>query len=240
VNHLKITLAMVLAFWALAFVPRAVAQGPIEIQSCQTIHNPGSYKLVRNLTAPANADCLVISANFVTIDLAGFTITGRGNAPGYGIKSTPQSAGQGPQGIAVRSGSISNFSGGVNLSFTNGSIVEGIRVSCAALPTTTVGISVGQGGSAGIARGNTVTSCTDGITAAGIVTGNNVIGIGSAGEGIDSESPSTVIGNTAKNFYDGFIVFCPSNVTNNTAVHNSNQNLDLTGTGCSNTNNVAP
>lgn len=75
---------ILLAFWALAFVPRAVAQdarkeGPIEIDRCQTIDNPGSYKLVRNLTAPANADCFVISANFVTLDLAGFTITGRGS-----------------------------------------------------------------------------------------------------------------------------------------------------------------
>jgi hypothetical protein len=183
---------------------------------------------------------LVISASFVTIDLSGFMITGRGSAPGYGIKSTPQSVGQGPQGIAVRSGSISNVGGGVNLAFTNGSIVEGMRVSCAALPTVTVGINVGQAGSTGIAMGNTVTSCTDGIVAAGIVTGNNVIGIGSAGEGIDSDAPSTVIGNTATNFSDGFIVFCPSNVTENTAVHNSNQNFQLIGTGCSNTNNVTP
>jgi hypothetical protein len=188
-----------------------------------TIHNPGSYKLVRNLTASANTDCLVISANFVTIDLAGFTINGRGSAMGYGIQSTPQSAGQGPQGIAVRNGSISNFTGGISLSFTNGSIVEGIRVSCATLPTATVGISVGQGGSSGIARDNTVTSTT----------------LPASGQR-DSESPSTVIGNTAKNFCDGFIVFCPSNVTDNTAAHNSNQNLDLTGAGCSNTNNVAP
>jgi hypothetical protein len=75
-----------------------------------------------------------------------------------------------------------------------------MRVSCVALPTVTVGINVGQAGSTGIAMGNTVTSCTDGIAAAGIVTDNNVIGIGSAGEGIDSDAPSTVIGNTAINF----------------------------------------
>jgi hypothetical protein len=168
---------------------RTVAQdargdGPIEIERCQTIDSPSSYKLVKNLTAPTNADCLLISASFVTIDLSGFVITGRGSAPGYGIKSTPQSVGQGPQGIAARSGSISNVGGGVNLAFSNGSIVEGMRVSCAPLPTVTVGINVGKAGSTGIAMGNTVTSCTDGIVAAGIATGNNVIGIGSAGEGL--------------------------------------------------------
>jgi hypothetical protein len=49
----------------------------------------------------------------------------------------------------VRNGSISNFGGGVNLVLTNGSIVEGVRVSCAALPTITVGIIVGRGGALG-------------------------------------------------------------------------------------------
>jgi hypothetical protein len=44
-------------------------EGPAKIQKCQTINKPGSYKLVRNITATRN--CLVITADFVTIDLAG-------------------------------------------------------------------------------------------------------------------------------------------------------------------------
>src|SRR5262245_47171244 len=120
--------AITLSPWASAQAQDAREEGPIEIEKCQTIDKPGSYKLVRNLTAAANADCLVINANFVTIDLAGFTITGRGSATGEGIRTTALSAGQ-LQGIAVRNGSISNFGGGVNLVLTNGSIVEGMRIS---------------------------------------------------------------------------------------------------------------
>jgi hypothetical protein len=44
---------------------------------------------------------------------------------------------------------------------------------------------------------------------------------------------STVIG-------VGLVVGCPSNVTDNTAVNNPGGNLVLNGTGCNNTNNVAP
>jgi hypothetical protein len=65
--------AIILGPW-----PSARAQntqdGPIEIEKCRTIDEPGSYKLVRNLTAPANADCLVIITDNVTVDLAGFSI----------------------------------------------------------------------------------------------------------------------------------------------------------------------
>ena len=86
-----------------------------------------------------------------------------------------------------------------------------------------------------------------GISATGIVTGNyaannRIIGI-SIGQG------STVVGNTAtqtgagaSDGFAGISVDCPSNVTDNTAVNNRvpGGNLVLNGTGCNNTNNVAP
>ena len=45
---------------------------------CQRISRPGSYKLIKNLTfnGPSGSACLSITGNFVTIDPAGFTITG--------------------------------------------------------------------------------------------------------------------------------------------------------------------
>jgi hypothetical protein len=49
-----------------------------------------------------------------------------------------------------------------------------------------------------------------------------------------------VIGNTALNNSGvGIAVVCPANVTNNTATGNS-VNIQLSGEGCNNTNNVAP
>src|SRR5271169_3467083 len=80
-----------LALGAIILAPGAGAreEGPTEIEKCQTISNPGSYKLVNNLVAPTTTDpfvpCLFITANFVTIDLAGFSIDAGG---GTGILST--------------------------------------------------------------------------------------------------------------------------------------------------------
>jgi hypothetical protein len=233
-----------LALGAMILAPLAGAradgreEGPFEIEKCQTIDKPGSYKLVNNLTLSAiPGTCLLITADFVTIDLAGFTITGPGIASPFGPGSVaimaPFSSSGSPAGIAVRNGSISNFNVGVSLG--DGSIVEGLRVSrCGQL-----GI-----GAAGIVRGNTVDGCDagpsmgDGIDATGTVTGNTVTRTRLAGLGIGQGS--TVIGNTSVNQTSegpsfGMIVGCPSNVTDNTT--NSTQ---VQGDGCLTTNNVAP
>jgi hypothetical protein len=165
----------------------------------------------------------VITADFVSIDLAGFSISG---GEGAGIRAAGQL-----RGIAVRNGSISNFIAAVNLGSADGSIVEGLRV---------FGPSLGEGIIAkGIVKGNTASGFRDfGITATGTVTGNyasgNRFGI-SAGQG------STVIGNTVTgNAILGLSVSCPSNVTDNTAVNNNEINLVLNGEGCHNEDNVAP
>ena len=77
---------IVLALVATMLLPSAGAradgreEGPTEIEKCQTIEKPGSYKLVNNLTA--TGDCLVITTDFVTIDLAGFLISGSGTGSG--------------------------------------------------------------------------------------------------------------------------------------------------------------
>jgi parallel beta-helix repeat protein len=83
-----------------------------------------------------------------------------------------------------------------------------------------------------------------GISATGTVTGNYATG---NAVGIDVGAGSTVIGNTATDNRgnppfgaSGIVANCRSNVTNNTAVNNSGQNLVLNGNGCNDTNNVAP
>jgi hypothetical protein len=84
-------LPIVLALAAMTLAPHGGAraqgeleEGPIGIEKCQTISQPGSYKLVNNLTfnGPSGGTCLSITANFVTIDLAGFTMTGSPPPPG--------------------------------------------------------------------------------------------------------------------------------------------------------------
>jgi hypothetical protein len=195
---------IVLALGAIILTPRARAQeqgaraeGPTEIEKCQTISNPGSYKLVNNLTfTGTTGTCLTIAASSVTIDLAGFTISGRGfpftgggTAAGAGI-----AAGNDTTGIAVRNGSIAGFSVGVALG-GDGSIGEGLRVFGSGCPCE-LGI-----GATGVVKGNTVLDIAGlpgegiGISATGIVSGNYVtrsrIAEYQIGQG------STVIGNTA-------------------------------------------
>ena len=239
--------SIVLALGALIPAPRPGAyaqdarqEGPIEIDKCQTISQPDSYKLVNNLTfkGPAGSACLSITANFVTLDLAGFTITGisQSNEPPAAIEADGNTT-----GITVRNGSISgNFIRGVGLG-GDGSIVEGIHVS-----DLQANLAEGFGISAtGIVRNNTVVGVSGGtsaggigISATGVITGNYASGNRTAG--IAAGPGSTVIGNTATNNAAGGIgVSCPSNVTDNTAIGNQ-QNLLLSGTGCNNTNNVAP
>jgi hypothetical protein len=229
---------MALAFGAILPGPDVEAREPIQIKRCQTISEPGSYELANNLTAAR--DCLVITADFVTIDLAGFTISGTQTQLCGG---TAIAAGENTRGITVRNGSISGFGTGVDLA-GEGSVVEGLRLSGNSSKASVIGIAA-----KGIVRGNIVEqfACVlesgIGISATGIVTDNyvnhNQRGIG-VGEG------STVIGNTVTNNLEGgLLVSCPSNVTNNTAVNNGQislpgGNLSLSGDGCNNTNNVAP
>jgi len=243
----KAAVLIVLALGAIILVPDALAQdgreeGPFEIDKCQTISQPGSYRLVNNFNfTDLTGTCLAITANFVTIDLAGFTITGplpSGLRTATAIAA--QSSSGNLQGIAVRNGSISNFVSGVALRSADGSIVEGLRVfgGCPCI----VGIDAN-----GIVRSNIVVGIASnpatrpgiGIAATGIVTGNSVSE--TAQVGILAGRGSTVIGNTATNgpMTVGILVGCPSNVTDNTAVNNTG-NLMLVGDGCTNTNNVAP
>jgi hypothetical protein len=223
--------AIVLAPWATAQAQDAGKEGPREIEKCQTINEPGSYKLVKNLTFTGTSGvCLSITADFVSIDLAGFTMTGN-NSPN---NTAPIEASQ--AGVAVRNGSISGFSTGVD----GASIVEGLRVS-GSKPFVANGFGIIA---SGIVRNNIVTgfagpagSNATGISATGVVTGNVVV----AGRpnGFEIGEGSTVIGNTVTGALVGFSVSCPSNLTDNTAVSNA-MNIVLNGDGCNNTNNVAP
>jgi hypothetical protein len=218
-----------LALGAIAIAPGAGAREPIKIKVCQTISEPGSYELANNL-AGSSVDCLVITANGVTIDLAGFMISGGRRS----IVATP-SSGQLP-GIVVRNGSISGFDGaGVDLSSADGSIVEGLRV----FNGPALGIVA-----RGIVKGNTVfevrggLSVGTGISATGIVTGNYAAG--NRFIGIDIGQGSTAIGNTALGNFIGISVACPANLTDNTAVNNQIINLELNGEGCHSEDNLAP
>jgi hypothetical protein len=220
---------IVFALGAIILAGGAIAreEGPTEIEKRRTIDKPGSYKLVNNLTGPLSGpgDCLEIAADFVTIGLAGFTISGPGGGAGIAALTSGQ-------GLAVRTGSISGFTIGIDLKLADGSIVEGLRVVGTSFSNVDGTIA------SGIVKGNTVISYQTGIIATGTVTGNYALSNSSIGFLIGTGS--TVIGNTATGGRGGFLVSCPSNVTDNTAINNTVDNITLENTGCNNTNNVAP
>jgi hypothetical protein len=241
-------IALALAALSVASVIGARAdgrqEGPIEIEKCQTIDEPGSYRLVNNLTLTnPTGVCLQITADNVTIDLAGFTIAGPQDNRSAAI------AGVSPNelfGVTVRNGSISGFGSGVSLG--SNSIVEELRI------TGFFFGAIGGISATGIVRGNIVSGIGNspgspglGISATGIVTGNFVE---DNGRGMEIGTGSTVIGNTASgNRTLGISVDCPSNVTNNTAVFNTSTlvgganlllNVPPRGEVCNSTNNVAP
>jgi hypothetical protein len=111
-----------------------------------------------------------------------------------------------------------------------GAVVRGNTVVCGAGPG--IGIRVVNG----TVTSNVVEACEDGIDAFdGVVSGNNLAGTGT-GISIDT---GTAIGNTVTGYSVGIAATCPSNLIDNTATGNG-KNLVLSGTGCKNTNNVAP
>jgi hypothetical protein len=176
--------AIALAFVALTFVAGVDARenGPFEIDRCQTISQPGSYRLANNLTLPNSTRvCLTITADFVTINLAGFTMTGQPALFG-GVGTTAIEAGHGTTGITVRNGSISGIRSGVDLQGVNSVVEELHAVGAFSTFPPVVGIAA-----TGIVRGNTVSEFNGGpgqgvgISATGIVTGNYAQHTGSRG-----------------------------------------------------------
>jgi len=85
-------------------------EGPIEVEKYNTISRSGSYKLVGNVSFRSTTGvCLNITTNNVTIDLAGFTISGPDGFNTSTAVLNDTALGRGVTGIAVRNGSISGF-----------------------------------------------------------------------------------------------------------------------------------
>jgi parallel beta-helix repeat protein len=223
---------------------------PTLISACGTLSAPGAYVLDQSLTHSGNGSCLLIAADFVTLDLAGFTISGDGNGLGITDGSTAR------VGIAIRGGTVHNFDIGIGLAKTTGAVVEEMRVF-----KTGFGVSVGRSslfrfnvvsgnapktsdvaviiGESSLVAGNVVSEKAFGLDVfdGSTVTGNTVSE--NTKWGLFTGRHSTVSNNTAStNVFEGLGVGCPSNIVANTAVGNGT-NL-LSGPGCNDVDNLAP
>ena len=210
--------AIAVAACACAALPAVAA--PRVINACQVITESGSYVVNRNLQAAG--DCLVVAADFVTIDLDGFVITGSGTGNGVG----------GPvlvdrRSISVRNGAITGFANGVYLEYASDVTVERVTASA----NTNNGIVVGNYSS--VRASQAVTNGGTGIRVAigGNVNGNTVARNGL--NGISTVEGASVLNNVSRNNgRNGVVMDCPGLFMGNTSSNNVMQNfVDISG-GC--------
>ena len=144
-----------------------------------SITSPGSYYLTTNLTV-AVGDAIDISANGVTVDLNGFTISTTGSGS-YGIfLSGSEGYGIGNTDITISNGHImGGFNGGISYNVTGGT-PHNIRVTGVTASGSYYGIYLGAGNS------TVVESCTV----------NAVAGYGIQASSV-SHSTADLCGNTA-------------------------------------------
>jgi len=177
--------------------------------NCQTISQPGSYTLTKNLTSAG--DCIVIASDFVTLDLAGFTISGNGSSSSVGIHEAPGTAFPGFRGVVIRNGNVTNFGVGIEFFVSDGVTVENVNASANAnnglilLNRAVVrssrfddngnnGVTVGDGATI---TGNTATR--NGNVGFGAGTGAmivNNVAINNKLSGISQDCPGAAIANT--------------------------------------------
>ncbi len=141
------------------------------ISNCTTITEPGSYIVTNNILAtaatlqptnfPAGGNipsCIVIAANFVTLDLAGHVIDGSAiSTPANGISShDPSSA----NFALVHSGVVANFAGSGIVLIGDGHAIHDIRAT-----NNIVGISAfGLTGGFRLSRNTVVNNKDSGIS----------------------------------------------------------------------------
>lgn len=180
----KLIAALILATSALAAQP---AWAVTDIIQCQKIVASGSYRVIANLSAPSQQDCIVIDAFNVTLDLNGHTISSD-FATGTGIRD----AGRFTFNIVVRNGIVSGFGkDGINLRSTDNAVVMDVT----AASNGQAGISIGSGR---VVNSTVVSSHAGGIAVfgAGVISGNLVRATKGPDPAIYLGSSGTVTNNT--------------------------------------------
>jgi len=224
-----------------------------------TISQPGSYRLMGNLTiGDGDTTAIQITADYVTLDLNGFSIIGPvgctgaattcpASGKGVGIQARADRP-QSPRGVKVFNGTVRGM-GSIGLMLTGrGSFVSRVTADNNAGGGMTVSGSViectaTQNGSFGII-GTTVRDSTslenagDGIlisAESGVASGN--VSSSNGGVGIAVQF-GTAIGNTTFiNKLFGISASCPSTVVNNTVISLDGNNIETRSAGCVLANN---
>src|SRR5688572_836579 len=208
---------------AAALLPAAAAAAPQLVNNCQTISQPGSYAVNRNLNA--NGDCLVVAADFVTIDLQGFVLTGNSSGAGIAVPAGPVR-----RGLSVVNGTVTGFLNGIDAANSTGTAVERVY----ATGNTLHGILTG--GRAIVTRSRSTNNGGDGIRAGGGATVSGSV-VGDNFNGIFVDPGSSVLQNISRNNrLHGVVMDCPGlfmgNVSSNSGTSGTGDNFKDFSGGC--------
>jgi len=170
------------------------------LTACNQSLTSGSYILDRNLSA--SGDCFVATQDFITIDLARFTLSGNGSG------SAVTDGGDGKEGLVVRNGGVTGFAVGIDLHARPAARISRIVAIKNTGAATTFdcnspdvkmrlsGIATGSGGSVTDSTARSDTGVGIKARSGSRVTGK--IAIGNTKAGFCVFSASTVAGNTAR------------------------------------------
>jgi parallel beta-helix repeat protein len=236
-KNTTLALAILLALGIWATSPAAQT-----ISDCGEVTDPGTYTVTTDITAPADTNCITISASGVAIDLQGHTIRGSGFSSGI--------FGRGGQHIIIANGTITGFNQNINLEADFLSI-SNIIVTNAGFSgitnnsgnfTVVTDVQANNTGVHGIyfyGNNNTVIDSTAsdnghyGIAFLQESNTNTVIDSTANGNGLGgmffANGNSTVIGSTAnENTSDGIFIGGSNNVlTDNTTNGNTSQGISV-------------
>ena len=226
-----------------------------------TITQPGSYKLSGNLTvADANTTAIRIAADYVTLDLNGFSIIGPVTCTSSPAVCPPAGTGVGvdahqpegtpsPRSFRVVNGTVRGM-GNLGIFITGlGSSVENVRADTNAgggiLAAGTVNNSAATlNGSFGIfaitVRGSYMSDNHDvglQLDGSGGVASDNIASFNGS-HGISAPNGTVTNNTTVRNVQFEISALCPSVVVNNTVVSNTAGSITTSRDGCVLVNNA--
>ncbi len=225
-----------------------------------TITHPGSYRLSGNLTVTdPSTTAIQITADDVTLDLNGFTISGPNTCTatpthcvysggGIGVMAIGETGQVSPANVRVMNGVVRGMGGHGIRMLGDGTVVERV----VSLQNGGPGIVVGEGSVIdSVAKLSASGAAIVGLIVRGCTSANNIFGIfvrpGGVGSGNTAianavtgivATNATITGNTAfNNGSHGIDATCPGVLADNTAQGNAGTNIRTTG-ACTMQNNA--
>jgi hypothetical protein len=217
-----------------------VVAAPRVMNNCAAITESGSYVVGRNLSA--TGDCFVVQADFVTVDLDGFLITGNGTGAAFA-----ESLSVGRHDIVIRNGAITGFASAVGMGHSNSVSIDRITATnntynalivgdTSTVTNSRVNNNNGLGvltGTRALITGNTVNQNQG--AGVNVGAGSSVIGnaVGRNQTGIFTAEGGLVVNNISRNNRaDGIVMDCPGAAIANTTSQNLGVNFTQLSGAC--------